>query len=197
MTNSLPILASSSPRRQELLAQLGVKFQVMPQDIDESVFQGEKPEDYVLRVANEKADSALLSNQARLILAADTSVVVDQQILGKPQDKADALAMLGLLSGREHCVLSAVVVADSSARKTVLVSTAVKFKQISTAEAEAYWVTGEPEGKAGGYGIQGFGSAFVERISGSHSNVVGLPLFETAQLLQQFEVPIWQQEQAQ
>lgn len=177
-----------------MLVQLGVKFQVSPQDIDESVHLHEKPAAYVERVANEKAQSALLQFSDSLILAADTSVVLDNQILGKPKDEQDGLAMLAGLSAREHAVISTVVVANANSKRCAVVSTAVKFRRITEQEALLYWQTGEPLGKAGGYGIQGFGSAFVETISGSYSNVVGLPLFETAQCLNYFNVPIWQKE---
>jgi septum formation protein len=188
------LLASNSPRRRELLLRLGVAFQVRPQDIDESVLNVEKPYDYVRRVALEKALSALAANPDALVLAADTSVIVDDQILGKPQDSGDALSMLSLLSNREHTVLTAVTLANSEKQRSTVVRTTVNFRSISAAEAQRYWATGEPIGKAGGYAIQGFGAAFVESIEGSFSNVVGLPLFETAQYLQEFGVAIWQQE---
>lgn len=194
MDSSLLLLASNSPRRRELLLRLGVVFQVCPQDIDESVLDAEKPYDYVRRVALEKAQSALVTNPNGLVLAADTSVIVDDQILGKPQDSADAALMLGLLSNREHTVLTAITLANSSQQRSVVVPTIVRFRSISAAEVLRYWETGEPIGKAGAYAIQGFGSAFVESIDGSFSNVVGLPLFETAKYLQEFGVAIWQQE---
>jgi len=176
------------------LLSLGVVFQICPQDIDESVLNVEKPYDYVQRVALEKALSALATNPGALVLAADTSVIVDDQILGKPQDIGDALSMLTLLSNREHSVLTAVTLANSEKQRSIVVRTTVNFRSISAAEAQRYWATGEPIGKAGGYAIQGFGAAFVESIEGSFSNVVGLPLFETAQYLQAFGVAIWQQE---
>ncbi|HAG70981.1 MAG TPA: septum formation inhibitor Maf [Gammaproteobacteria bacterium] len=194
MYSSPLVLASNSPRRRELLLSLGVVFQICPQDIDESVLNVEKPYDYVQRVALEKALSALATNPGALVLAADTSVIVDDQILGKPQDIGDALSMLSLLSNREHSVLTAVTLANSEKQRSIVVRTTVNFRSISAAEAQRYWATGEPIGKAGGYAIQGFGAAFVESIEGSFSNVVGLPLFETAQYLQAFGVAIWQQE---
>ena len=194
MDSSPLLLASSSPRRRELLLRLGVAFQVRPQDIDESVLNVEKPYHYVQRVALGKALSALAANPDALVLAADTSVIVDDQILGKPQDSGDALSMLNLLSNREHAVLTAVTLANSERQRSTVVRTTVNFRYISAAEAQRYWATGEPIGKAGGYAIQGFGAAFVESIEGSFSNVVGLPLFETAQYLQEFGVAIWQQE---
>ena len=194
MDSSPLLLASSSPRRRELLLRLGVAFQVRPQDIDESVLNVEKPYDYVQRVALGKALSALAANPDALVLAADTSVIVDDQILGKPQDSGDALSMLNLLSNREHTVFTGVTLVNSERQRSTVVRTTVKFRSISSAEAQRYWATGEPIGKAGGYAIQGFGAAFVESIEGSFSNVVGLPLFETAQYLQEFGVAIWQQE---
>ncbi|MFT7294761.1 MAG: septum formation protein [Pseudohongiellaceae bacterium] len=193
MSSSPLLLASNSPRRRELLLRLGVAFQVCPQDIDESVLSGEKPHDYVQRVALEKAQSALAAHPDGLVLAADTSVIVDDQILGKPQDSADAALMLALLSNREHTVLTAITLADSLRQRSSVVRTTVNFRAISAAETQRYWETGEPVGKAGAYAIQGFGSAFVESIEGSFSNVVGLPLFETAQYLEEFNVAIWQQ----
>jgi len=194
MDSSPLLLASSSPRRRDLLLRLGVAFQVRPQDIDESVLNLEKPYDYVQRVALDKALSALAANPDALVLAADTSVIVDDQILGKPQDSGDALSMLNLLSNREHTVFTAVTLVNSERQRSTVVRTTVNFRSISAAEAQRYWATGEPIGKAGGYAIQGFGAAFVESIEGSFSNVVGLPLFETAQYLQEFGVAIWQQE---
>ena len=194
MYSSPLVLAANSPRRRELLLSLGVVFQICPQDIDESVLNVEKPYDYVQRVALEKALSALATNPGALVLAADTSVIVDDQILGKPQDIGDALSMLSLLSNREHSVLTAVTLANSEKQRSTVVRTTVNFRSISAAEAQRYWATGEPIGKAGGYAIQGFGAVFVESIEGSFSNVVGLPLFETAQSLQAFGVAIWQQE---
>lgn len=188
------LLASNSPRRRELLLRLGVAFQVSPQDIDESVLDAEKPYAYVQRVALAKAQSALVENPDRLILAADTSVIVDDQILGKPKDSSDAAFMLGLLSNRKHSVLTAITLANSSQQRSTVVQTMVSFRSISAAEMQSYWETGEPVGKAGAYAIQGFGSAFVKSIEGSFSNVVGLPLFETAQFLQEFGVAIWQRD---
>ncbi|MFK7863239.1 MAG: nucleoside triphosphate pyrophosphatase [Pseudohongiellaceae bacterium] len=197
MTKQPLILASSSPRRQQLLVQLGVEFEVAPQNIDESVLPDEVPVAYVERVAKEKGRSALQQYPDALVLAADTSVILDNQILGKPADKHDALGMLAALAGREHVVISAVTVANAGSMRCLVVTTTVKFRDITTEEALRYWQTGEPIGKAGGYGIQGFGSAFVENLSGSYTNVVGLPLFETAQALSYFNVPIWGKELAE
>jgi len=186
------ILASASIRRQELLKQIGVSFVVRSQDIDESILSGERAEDYVMRMAREKAESALGSlrideaNSEKLVLAADTSVVCDADILGKPLDESDAVGMLMRLSGREHRVLSAVTVASQNRQRTELSETRVRFRKIGVEEAQMYYQSGEPIGKAGSYAIQGYAAVFVEQLSGSYSGVVGLPLFETAQLLSEF-----------
>ncbi len=195
MTESI-ILASASLRRQELLDQIGVRFTVSSQDIDESIRAGELPSDYVTRMAQEKAASALRAHDAtsspdqRLVLAADTSVVCDAAVLGKPADEADALAMLLSLSGREHLVLCAVTVATRARQRTALSESRVRFREISAAEARHYYASGEPDGKAGAYAIQGYAAIFVEQIVGSYSGVMGLPLFETAQLLAEFGVSV-------
>lgn len=186
------ILASASARRQELLTQIGVHYTVRSQDIDESIRDGESAKDYVLRMAQEKARSALDSleqvESSRIVLAADTSVVCDDVVLGKPVDEADAIDMLLRLSGREHTVLSAVAVATNARQKTALSESRVKFRVISEEEATHYYRSGEPTGKAGAYAIQGYGAVFVEQLSGSYSGVMGLPLFESAQLLNDFDV---------
>ncbi len=179
------VLASASPRRRELLAVLGVEFAVAPADIDESVRPGEAPQAYVRRMALEKARAGLRAAGNAVVLGADTSVVLDGRILGKPQDRDAALALLADLSGREHQVLSAVALVAADGETEALSATQVRFREITPAEAAAYWASGEPADKAGGYGIQGLGSVFVEALSGSYTGVVGLPLFETAGLLEQ------------
>lgn len=190
------ILASASPRRQELLSQIGVRFTVQSQDIDESIFSAEIADDYVLRMAQEKAQSALSALPAvgelsqSLVLAADTSVVCDADVLGKPVDEADAVAMLMLLSGREHRVLSAVTVATQGRQSSRLSESRVQFREIGLEEAQCYARSGEPKGKAGAYAIQGYAAVFVKQIIGSYSGVMGLPLFETAQLLAEFDIPM-------
>ncbi len=190
------ILASASARRQELLSQIGVRFTVRSQDIDESIRIGEPANDYVTRMAQEKADSALIALRANkdpnetVVLAADTSVVCDADVLGKPLDEANAVDMLRTLSGREHRVLSAVTLATLDKQRTVLSESRVRFREISVAEAQQYYRSGEPQGKAGAYAIQGYGAVFVEQLLGSYSGVMGLPLFETAQLLTEFSVPM-------
>lgn len=177
------VLASASPRRRELLAQLGVQFDVVPADIDEYVLPGERPETYVRRMAEGKAKAGWAGASGRPVLGADTAVVVDGLILGKPRDRDDALRMLELLSGRTHRVISGVAIADGDQVLERLCSTEVTFGEISAAEREAYWATGEPQDKAGAYGIQGLGARFVRHINGSYTGVVGLPLYETAELL--------------
>ncbi|PTQ71815.1 nucleoside triphosphate pyrophosphatase [Pseudomonas sp. GV071] len=188
-------LASGSPRRRELLTQIGVAFSTLAAPIDESVLSGEAADLYVQRLALAKAQTGLatLSNPAdAVVLGADTAVVVDGQILGKPVDQADALAMLQLLSGREHQVLTAVALANGQRSDVRLISSAVHFRSISSSEAHTYWASGEPQDKAGGYAIQGLAAVFVTGMRGSYSAVVGLPLCETAALLAEFGIPCWQ-----
>ncbi|MCP4002441.1 MAG: septum formation inhibitor Maf [Gammaproteobacteria bacterium] len=181
------ILASASPRRRELLLQLDVNFTVRPAQIDETVLPGEAPEAYVRRMALAKAAAGLhLARPGACVLGADTAVVIGEVILGKPQDREDALQMLQMLSGQTHRVLSGVAVTDDDRLQAALSITEVTFGVISPAAAAAYWDTGEPVDKAGGYAIQGRGVVFVQHIMGSYSGVVGLPLFETAELLHHF-----------
>ena len=187
-TNQKLILASQSPRRRELLSQLGFEFSIQASDIDETVFSDEKPYDYVLRLAKEKAQHvfASLSQQAQensYVLGSDTSVVFNNTILGKPESKADCMQTLSLLSGNQHQVLTAIALASRNGVVGEVVTTNVTFKILSEAEIQAYWLTGEPQDKAGSYGIQGIAGQFVKSISGSYSAVVGLPLYETAQRL--------------
>ena len=184
------ILASASPRRQALLEQLGVRFSVLEQDIDESRRVGERPANYVRRLAQEKASSALnsLSSSNVVIIGADTSVVLDDLVLGKPRDEFHGKQMLMQLSGREHQVLSAVSVCSPDAFESALSVSTVTFRVISPLEASSYWATGEPIGKAGGYAIQGLAAVFVKYLAGSYSGVMGLPLFETAELLKLFGI---------
>ena len=184
-------LASASPRRLELLAQVGLHAHVVPQHVDESRLAGERPADYVVRVARLKAECARqspLCDASLPILAADTAVVCDDMVLGKPGSRTEAQAMLQRLSGRTHQVLTAVAVADRRRSAVELVSTNVTFRELSEAEIDAYWASGEPHDKAGAYAIQGLGAMFVSRIEGSYSAVVGLPLFEVLQLLAGFSV---------
>lgn len=181
-------LASKSPRRRELLAQLGLEFEIVPVAIDESSWAGETVADYVQRLATEKARAAWsrLAGVGGVLLAADTAVAIDGQILGKPAGESDALRMLEQLSGRRHEVLTAVSVRDDSRAATALSRSSVTFREISPAERIAYWRSGEPADKAGAYAIQGLGAIFVEELCGSYSGVMGLPLLETARLLNRF-----------
>jgi len=188
-------LASGSPRRRELLTQIGVPFTVVSAAIDETPFANESAVAYVERLARGKAMAgfaALGQASAACVLGADTAVIVDGLILGKPVDQADALAMLMALAGSEHEVLTAIALTDGQRCETQCVSSLVRFRAISVEEATAYWRSGEPQDKAGGYAIQGLGSIFVTGLNGSYSAVVGLPVCETAQLLAQFGIPCWQ-----
>jgi len=178
------ILASASPRRAELLAQIGVQFDTLAVDIDETPHCDEIPHDYVQRLALEKAQAAkLLCNQSdMLILGSDTSVIIDGEILGKPEDKEHAKNMLNKLSGRKHSVLTSVALLGKQSWCTVS-ENRVTFGVLSDSNIEQYWATGEPKGKAGAYAIQGKAAIFVKKLEGSFSGVMGLPLYETAQLL--------------
>ena len=187
-------LASVSPRRRELLAQIGVPHTVTGAHIDEAVHPGETPRDYVLRMASEKALAVYRMGEALPVLAADTTVVLDEVIFGKPTDRDDALAMLRSLSGRTHDVLTAVALAVEGSVSLTVSTSSVRFRPLTIEECERYWETGEPRDKAGGYAIQGLGSVFVEWLSGSYSGVMGLPLFETAELLRAAGVPYWRGE---
>lgn len=178
-------LASSSPRRRDILNSLDIRHSYAGVDIDETAQSGENAEKLVARLAREKAAAVDSHAHPGLpILAADTVVVVDQQIFGKPASKEHALAMLAALSGRPHRVLTAVTLRHAGEYYARLSETEVRFREMHPDEAHAYWQSGEPDGKAGAYAIQGLGGVFVERISGSYSGVVGLPVFETAALLQ-------------
>ncbi len=184
------ILASQSPRRAELLALLGVAFEQAPADIDERQLSDEPPEVYVARLAWEKSEAVQRQMQtSSAVLAADTCVVLDGLVLGKPADHLDALAMLARLSGREHQVLTAVCVRRGAQVEETISDSAVSFVTLDRFQCEAYLATDEPWDKAGAYGIQGLAGAFVAELKGSYSGVMGLPLAETWSLLQRFEVP--------
>lgn len=186
-------LASNSPRRRELLDQIGVTHRVLRVEVDESALPGEDAAALVQRLALAKAHAgraALPHEDGRPVLGADTVVVCDQRILGKPRDRTDALAMLAALSGRRHEVLTAVALADQLREQVLLSRSQVNFRAIPTAEAEAYWASGEPADKAGAYAVQGLGAVFISELNGSYSGVMGLPLFETAQLLEEFGIEI-------
>jgi len=178
-------LASASPRRRELLTQLGYPFQVISVQVPEVRAAGEAPVDYVQRLARQKAAAGLHACGGHgAVLGADTIVVLGERVLEKPKDKADGLAMLTALSGQTHVVMTAVALASAQGMALRLVCTDVTFRTVSEAEMLDYWSTGEPCDKAGGYGIQGRAGKFVKRIDGSYSAVVGLPLLETDELLQ-------------
>ncbi len=188
-------LASRSPRRGEILTNMGIDFEVVPSDIDESVLPDEEPDAYVLRLARKKAEVCLEHIrkhhlQELPVLAADTTVCMDGDILGKPEDDADAATMLRHMSGRVHWVHTAVAVGLGDHIETALSSTVVSMAELSKAQIAAYIATGEPRDKAGAYGIQGMASLFIKRIDGSYSGVMGLPIFETGELLKKFGVEV-------
>ncbi len=178
--NPLLYLASTSPRRRELLATLGVEFDVIPVDTDERALDGEAPGDMVLRLAMAKAEATTLGD---FVLGADTVVVLGERVLGKPRDADDAVDMLLALSGRTHAVMTGVALKSPSGTRVALSITDVRFREIDRDEAHRYWQSGEPGDKAGAYGIQGLGGMFVSSIEGSYSGVMGLPVFETVELL--------------
>ncbi|MGP1351898.1 MAG: Maf family protein [Parasphingopyxis sp.] len=180
------VLASASPRRKELLARIGVEPDTIdPADIDETPHKGELPRDYAMRMAAEKAAAVAPRHAGSLVLAADTVVAAGRRILPKTEDESDARNCLTLLSGRRHRVLSAVTLVDAESRaRHKLSTTIVTFKRLTDAEIASYLARGEWRGKAGGYAIQGFAESWVRFLSGSHSGVVGLPLYETRTLLE-------------
>ena len=200
VTVPVVILASASPRRTALLLQIGVSHRVVPAQIDERRAAGEPIENCVRRLAKSKAlevqvalaaVAGATTAVAFAVLGADTAVVIDDDLLGKPRDRADALAMLARLSGRWHQVLSAVALASPNGMQCTVSRSEVRFRTLSERECALYWDSGEPCDKAGAYAIQGLGAAFVQELRGSYSGVVGLPLFETARLLAEAGVPLW------
>ena len=201
VTQTYIYLASRSPRRRDLLDQIGIDHELMmlrvkpprAPDINEDPLPGEKPRDYVMRVCRAKAEvgwNRLLERKLpeRPVLTADTTVCIGEEILGTPSDAGDAAAILARLSGREHEVMTGVAVKLQERMETALSATMVRFRRLTSEEIAQYVASGEPMDKAGAYGIQGHAAAFVEEIRGSYSGVMGLPLFETAQLLQRFGV---------
>jgi septum formation protein len=200
MTRSASIcLASASPRRGELLRQIGVGYVVQPANLDEAERSGESPAEYVERLARAKAEWVWQARQqSRLeplpVLGSDTTVTVNGLVLGKPRDEAALLNTFAQLSGREHEVLSAVALVTASGIHARLSRTRVRFRVVTSDEVRTYWATGEPRDKAGGYAIQGYGAVFIESIAGSYSGVMGLPLAETAELLVAAGVQLWQPE---
>ncbi len=194
MTIPTLILASSSPRRREILEALGFEFDVCATDVDESRHDEEAAHDMVQRLAQAKA-TALPVATATAVIGADTAVVLGDEVFGKPRDERDAVDMLTRLSGRAHEVLTGVAVATSQSVQSTLSTTTVRFRDISPDEARRYWHSGEPRDKAGAYAIQGLGGLFVEAIEGSYSGVVGLPVFETAALLREAGIDALSDEQ--
>jgi len=181
------LLASNSPRRAELLSQIHVEFEHIHSAINEVQEQGETSQDYVQRLALEKAQAGWQkNNQQGTVLGADTIVVCDDIVMEKPRDQQHAKQMMQLLSGNTHQVLTAVALVNQTQQAVKLVTTQVTFKTLTEQEIAAYWETGEPQDKAGGYGIQGFAGQFVTHLNGSYSAVVGLPLYETAALINAF-----------
>jgi len=186
-------LASNSPRRRELLDQIGVTYRVLNVAVDESARPGEDAAALAQRLALAKARAgraALPADDSRPVLGADTVVVCDGRILGKPHTREAGLAMLATLSGRAHEVLTAVALADGAREAALLSRSRVRCRDIAPAEAAAYWASGEPADKAGGYAIQGLGAVFIADLAGSYSGVMGLPLFETARLLSEFGIEV-------
>jgi len=190
-------LASTSPRRRELLRQIGVQHRTISVQVDESSHVDESPQDYVQRLSKGKAESGwLFAKENGLgplpVLGSDTTVTLDGEILGKPANQEQCVSTLLALSGRTHQVMTAVSIRQADRVETVLSVTDVTFCELTEDDAVRYWGTGEPQDKAGGYGIQGYGGAFVKHIAGSYSGVVGLPIEKTVELLKQFNVPFWQ-----
>lgn len=181
-------LASNSPRRAELLSQIKVKFEHISVEVDEIRQENETSQDYVQRLALEKAQAGLKKNhQKGVVLGADTIVICDNVVMEKPTDKQHAQQMMKLLSANTHHVLTAVALVNAEKEAVKLVTTAVTFKALTEQEVSDYWETGEPRDKSGGYGIQGIAGQFVTHITGSYSAVVGLPIYETAELIKSFK----------
>jgi septum formation protein len=185
-SNPLIYLASASPRRSALLTQIGVAHHVRPVDVDESLQPAETPAVYVIRLARAKAETLWnrLGEEERLpVLGSDTTVALGNDVLGKPANRAEGMAMLRRLNGKTHQVYTGVALRSSRGIESRVSISDVTFRALSEAEMEAYWLTGEPADKAGGYAVQGRAAVFIERITGSYSGIMGLPLFETAALL--------------
>jgi nucleoside triphosphate pyrophosphatase len=188
MTGLKVVLASASPRRKELLKLVGIEHEVRPSNIDETMHPGETPRAHVERLAREKATAVAAGHQSAITIAADTIVVVDGEVLGKPADTTVAKRMLRMLSGREHTVLTAVAVSRGGELRSSVEEVAVSFRRLRDDEIEDYVATGEPMDKAGAYGIQGFGATIVERVEGDYFAVMGLPLVRLIALLEQLGV---------
>ena len=187
------VLASQSPRRLELLKQIGISPEVHPAHIDETPLSEETPEDYVNRLARNKAEAVAQHYPGALVIGSDTSVVIDNQILGKPESPDHFFTMFNRLSGAQHQVMTAVAISDGQQTRSEVVITQVSFYPVNKREMERYWLSGEPQDKAGGYGIQGMGALFVKEIKGSYSAVVGLPIAETGKILEKFGFSAWTQ----
>jgi septum formation protein len=185
-------LASASPRRRQLLDLIGVPHVVAPADIDETPLPDERSDRYVLRLARGKAEAVWKTQRDLPVLGADTTVVLDEEIFGKPESEADAVNMLGRLSGRTHVVHTGIALRAPDGREFVSLSTTqVQFAHLSDEQMHSYWATGEPQGKAGAYAIQGLGAVFVSNIYGSYTGVMGLPLYENAEMLRAAGVAVW------
>ena len=187
------VLASQSPRRLELLNQIGIFPEVHPAHIDETPLSEETPEDYVNRLARNKAEAVAQYYPGALVIGSDTSVVIDNQILGKPESPTHFFTMFKRLSGARHQVMTAVAITDGQLTRSEVVMTQVSFYPINERDMERYWFSGEPQDKAGGYGIQGLGALFVKEIKGSYSAVVGLRIAETGKILEKFGFSAWTQ----
>ena len=181
-------LASASPRRAELLDQIQIKYKLLPVNIDESRHADEQPKEFVRRLALEKAQAGYKKYPHQPALGSDTIVVTEGQILGKPENQKQACNMLQLLSGRTHFVMTAVALCNNEIEKCEINISEVDFIELNNQQIESYWLTGEPIDKAGGYAIQGLAAQFIKNINGSYSGVMGLPLYETSQLLKQFGI---------
>jgi septum formation protein len=185
-------LASASPRRRQLLELIGVPHVVSPADIDETPTAGERADHYVMRLARGKAEAVWRRQKDLPVLGSDTTVCIDEQILGKPESEAEAVQMLTLLSGRVHVVHTGIALRMPDGREFQgISSTQVQFAHLEESRMRAYWASGEPQGKAGAYAIQGLGAVFVSHVSGSYTGVMGLPLYETAEMLRAAGVPVW------
>ena len=185
-------LASASPRRRQLLELIGVPHVVTPADIDETPRPAELADHYVMRLAREKADAVWRKQRDLPVLGSDTTVVIGAEILGKPESEAEAVAMLGRLSGRTHLVHTGIALRMPDGREFMGISTTqVQFAHLEPAQLRAYWASGEPQGKAGAYAIQGLGAVFVSGVNGSYTGVMGLPLYETAEMLRAAGIPVW------
>lgn len=192
MTTSQLILASSSPQRRALLQQIGLEPVCIAADIDESRLVNESASDYVQRLSVEKCQAVARANPDAIVVGSDTTISIADRVLGKALDLEQAIDTLSLLSDKQHSVFTGVTVASGAGHKSTVCETKVQFGVLTIDDIRAYWQTGEPQGKAGCYAIQGLGAVFVKAISGSYSNVVGLPLREVAMLLEQFGLPVLQ-----